>query len=354
MMLHRLALCLSVGLMLRLPAPLSAQDQPTRTEKVRFAPGTTGATLSGTIVGREFVTYTLGAEAGQQISVSLTSANTSVYFNLYEPGRAPGDEALAIGEMTPVTNLYDGILPTSGIYTISVFLYRNAARDGETVDYALNVAITGKVDAVVKGDFADGLMGGPDFWEVATTGGGTLKLHATASTGGAEVARLPRGEAVRNLGCRMNEGRQWCQVATLDDPGVEGWAAAEFLREGAPPEGVASQLPDMIPVETDDAPVPGTEFNATGQIECVPDQDAPSAMCDFGVVREGNGNGSLTIFWPDGDTRVIRIEDGTPVSYEPAPQDAGAEMTVTREGDNSIVFIGSARFVIPDAVIFGG
>ena len=151
----------------------------------------------------------------------------------------------------------------------------------------------------------------------------------------------------------MSEARRWCRVATLADPGFEGWAAGDFLAEAVPPEGVATQLPDAIPVETDDALVPGTGFNATGQIECTPDQDAATGMCDFGVTREGNGNGAVTIYLPNGLTRIVRFEGGTPVSYEPVPQ-AGAEMTVTRDGDNSIVFIGPERLVIPDAVIFGG
>jgi hypothetical protein len=349
----RLAFGLLFGLAGLQPAMIAAQDPPIRTEEVRFDAGATGTSLSGQITGREFVTYTLGAEAGQRMTISLASSNTAAYFNLYEPGRGPGDEALAIGEMLPEINRFDGILPTSGVYTVSVFLYRNAARDGETADYTLDISITGAAGAVVEGDFADGLAGGPDFWQVVTTGGGTLKLRTEASTGSPEVARLPRNEVVRNLGCRMNEARRWCRVAILADPGLEGWAAGEFLAEAAPPEGVATQLPDAIPVDADDAMVAGTGFNATGQIECTPDQDAATGMCDFGVTREGNGNGAVTVFQPNGVTRIIRFEGGTPISYEPVPQ-AGAEMTVTRDGDNSIIFIGPERLVIPDAVIFGG
>ena len=30
----------------------------------------------------------------------------------------------------------------------------------------------------------------------------------------------------------MEEGRRWCRVATLADPGDEGWAAGDFLVEG--------------------------------------------------------------------------------------------------------------------------
>jgi hypothetical protein len=354
---------LAFGLLLGLaglqPTLLAAQDAPTRTEQVRFDAGTTGASLSGKIVGRDFVTYTLGAEAGQRMTIALTSDNTAAYFNLYEPGRGPGDEALAIGEMLPEINRFDGVLPTSGTYTVSVFLYRNAARDGETAEYTLDISITGDTGPVVEGDYADGLMGGPDFWQVATTGGGTLKLHTEASTGSPEVARLPRGEVVRNLGCRMHEARQWCRVATLADPGFEGWAAAEFLAEAAPPEGVATQLPDAIPVPEGnfDRPVggvlpAGSAFTASGLIVCVPDADAAEQTCEFGVVRTDNGSGVVTVFWPDGVIRTIRFDGGMPTGVE--GPDAGGDMTFARDSDISIISIGQERIMIPDAVIFGG
>ena len=47
------------------------------------------------------------------------------------------------------------------------------------------------------------------------------------------MTRLKNGQNVRNLGCRMAEGRSWCRVATLADPGSEGWAAGDFLIEGS-------------------------------------------------------------------------------------------------------------------------
>jgi hypothetical protein len=40
------------------------------------------------------------AEAGQTMTVTLKPSRLSTYFNVYEPGRAPGDEALAVSEMT--------------------------------------------------------------------------------------------------------------------------------------------------------------------------------------------------------------------------------------------------------------
>jgi hypothetical protein len=144
----------------------------------------------------------------------------------------------------------------------------------------------------------------------------------------------------------MAEGRRWCNVATLADPGMEGWAAGEFLIEGAPPAGDGAAAGDAL--------VPGTPYHATGVIDCARGAGGADATCEFGVIREGNGNGSVTVTWPDGGVRVIAFENGTPTGFDGPEADAGIGMTVTREGDDSIVLIGPDRIVIPDAVIWGG
>jgi hypothetical protein len=337
--------------------PVAAKDD-IRVEQVRFPAGETGTTIEGRITGRAFVLYKLGAEAGQVMNISLTSNNTATYFNVYAPGSGPGDEALAAGTLTgplmPDLNRFSGALPLSGEYSISVYLYRNAARRGETSDYTLDISITGETGEIVQGDFADGLQGGPDYWAVRTSGG-TLNLRESASAGAGLVTRLANGTPLRNLGCRMAEGRRWCRVATLSDPGFEGWAAGDFLVEGSG-QGAATQLPDMIPVPADseDALVPGTAYHAIGSVDCVRDADAPAQSCAFGVTRQGNGTGTVTIEWPEGGSRTIFFEAGTPVSFDESQADQGREMTVARDGDNSIVFVGEARFVMPDAVIWGG
>ncbi|SMX25447.1 SH3 domain-containing protein [Boseongicola aestuarii] len=217
-----------------------AQD---RTFDVRFPAGTTGTTIEGDVSGRDAVLYRVGAEAGQSMSVVLSSDNLATYFNVYAPGRSLGDEALAIGEMSDPINDWSGTLPTSGEYTIAVFLYRSAARRGETSKFRLDVSVVGSTGDEVRNDFADGLAGGPDFLEVAVTGGGTLNLRAGPSGGASIVTRLSNGQNVRNLGCRMAEGRRWCRVATLADPGYEGWAAGDFLVEGV--AEVSSDAPGM-------------------------------------------------------------------------------------------------------------
>ncbi|MCZ0963118.1 SH3 domain-containing protein [Paracoccus benzoatiresistens] len=355
MMRTALAMTAAFLVALTIPSSMLAQD-PVRREAVQFAAGTTGTRIKANVAGRETVLYTLAAEAGQRMQISLSSGNTATYFNVYEPGRGLGDEALAGGNLTgpymPDINRFDGVLPTSGTYTISVYLYRNAARRGEAAEYTLDISIEGDRAEVVKGDFADGLQGGPDYWRVRAGQG--LKLRADPSTGAAVLMTLPDGIEVRNLGCRTAEARRWCRVATLADPGVEGWAAGDFLVEGT--GQAATRLPEMGPVRAGeaDALVPGTGFNATGQVECYAGPGAEPQMCDFGVIREGNGTGTVSVTLPGGPTRVIVYDGGMPTSFIASQADANAAFKASKVADGYMVSVGSASFVIPDAVIYGG
>lgn len=79
--------------------------------------------------------------------------------------------------------------------------------------------------------------------------------------------------------------------------------------------------------------------------------------CAFGVTREspGSGNGSVSIDWPDGGSRVIYFEAGNPVSFDQSQADGEVAMTVSRTDNGmNIVSIGEQRFEIPESVIWGG
>lgn len=352
-----LPLCLLAAALLAFQPPLAARaEDEIRSETVQFAPGTSGTTITGRIKGRDSVAYHLGAEAGQRMVIRLDPSNGATYFTVFGPGQAPGGEGLAgsdlTGPMVPDLNLFDAVLPTSGDYTVLVYLYRSAARRDEVSDYTLEISIEGETGAVVQGDFADGLQGGPDFWAVRTSAsGGKINLRASPSTGAAVLGTAANGTVLRNLGCRMAEARRWCQVATLADPGIEGWAAGEFLVESGGPDAAPAPAPDSVSV---DALVPGTAFNATGEMPCTPSATAPDASCPFGVEREGNGNGWITVTLPDGTPLRLRFEDLTPVSFDPTPPWAGREMTVSQQDDQFTVFVGDTRLSFPLALMAGG
>lgn len=107
------------------------------------------------------------------------------------------------------------------------------------------------------------------------------------------------------------------------------------------------------PAATEDAKVDGTDFHAIGNLPCRMTTDEAPGSCPFGVTREGDGNGMVTITKPDGRKRVIFFEKGQAIGADVSEADPG-EFSASREGDTTIVHIGTERFEIPDAVIMGG
>jgi len=102
-----------------------------------------------------------------------------------------------------------------------------------------------------------------------------------------------------------------------------------------------------------DAKVAGTDFHATGDIPCSMGGGAPTGSCKFGVKREGGGSGTVQVTKPDGRTRLIIFQKGKPIGYDQSQADR-SEFRASKESDLNLVHIGSERYEIPDAVIFGG
>lgn len=196
--------------------------QNIREERVQFAPGTSGATITDSIRGYEIVDYLLRAEVGQQMSVDLQISNSSGYFNVMI-GDNP--EAIHIGSING--NSWTGTLPETGDYRIRVYLMRNAARRDEVADYSLSVEI-GKRHA----DFADGLSGGPDYWEVTgVPANDTLNIRAAPGSGHDVIGELANGDRVTNRGCEMVGNSRWCQVEAGLGMQIIGWVNGRYLRE---------------------------------------------------------------------------------------------------------------------------
>jgi hypothetical protein len=134
--IHRHARIGLLGLVFAIAAPLAAQI---RTEAVVFPRGKTSTTLTGTLKGDLTRDYVVRASGGQQMTVTLSSANKSAYFNVLPPGSA--DEAIFIG--SAAGNRFSEQLPSSGAYTVRVYLMRAAARQGQSAAFTLNIAVTG-------------------------------------------------------------------------------------------------------------------------------------------------------------------------------------------------------------------
>jgi hypothetical protein len=104
---------------------------------------------------------------------------------------------------------------------------------------------------------------------------------------------------------------------------------------------------------TGDAKVPGTGYHATGNIPCYMGGGQPTSSCPFGVKREGNGSGVVTVTKPDGRTRAIFFDNGRATGADTSQADPG-KFSASKQGDLNIIHIGQERYEIPDAVIFGG
>ena len=125
----------------------SFADQSIRTERIAFKPGANSAHIDGRIKGDTTVDYILPAQAGQTINISLASRHTATYFNVL----APGETQVAFFNGSLGNNQYEGTLPSSGEYTIRVYMMRAAARRNESAQYRLEVVLGQSLKPITQG-----------------------------------------------------------------------------------------------------------------------------------------------------------------------------------------------------------
>ncbi len=333
----RLALCAALVI---LPLHYAmAQTPDTRTETVSLTGNPLRSIKRDTIRGDQSVEYRITVAAGQRLRVSMRTTNRSSYFNI-KP--AAGEQALHIG--STAGNTFDAAIANAGEYVVQVYLMRNAARRNETARFTLTIE-----SPQPKPDFADGLAGGPDYWQVHGLAKGVrLSVRSEPRSGAQRIARIENGAVAKNLGCRMTGRERWCRIEVATggaqvsvQESKQGWVQGRFLREGAAPG--SNPRPN-------DALVPGTNYHATGKITCAFASAAPT-QCDFGVTRGQTGVATVFITGPQGQTRVLGFSAGKASSLQ-----AAQSVTQSRQDDNTLVVIdsGAETYTIPDALINGG
>lgn len=129
-----LTLCIAAALV----ATVSAEE--TVTKRIQFEAGKSEAIVTGKVTGRGDVLYKLSAREGQFLEVKMLPGGRIADFNIYIPGKGPGDESL-FNSMTG-GGRYVGQLYKTGDHTIDVFLNRAAARRGETAEFKMLVRVT--------------------------------------------------------------------------------------------------------------------------------------------------------------------------------------------------------------------
>lgn len=184
--------------------------------------------------------------------------------------------------------------------------------------------------------------GGPDFYVVnGLSLGDQLYMREVPSSDAPVIAAFNNGKVLKNLGCRRVGAQRWCRVENALG-GPDGWVNGRYLRESGGPNAE---------VRPDDALVPGTNYNATGEVECAIAGYARARSCGFGVVRGRNGTARVSITLPDGDTRVLEFTDGQVRSVSSV-----SAFRFRRSNDSYFINVnnGEERFTIDDAVINGG
>lgn len=324
--MKRIAVVAATAMACLLPATGAHADD--RAESIRFKAGATSATISGSITGYDGVNYMLGARADQMIHVLFKPGHAACFFNFYTPG---ADTASHRGDVDG--NEFSMRLSHSGNQRIQVYQMRNSARKGETCKYTLSVEVTG---GSAGGSGASGAAASPRNMMANCR----ERAHRLLRT------RLPNIE-VKYEGQRTDgthavngsafvHGRHETFQCSFN---AEGSRIVQFVvnhDEDAGPPG--------------DALVPGTQFHATGNINCAQYEGQPYESCRFGVVRKGNGTATVTVFFPNGGRRMIHFVEGAAAS-----SDSDAGVYSDHHSDLMTVFVGTdERYEIPEAVIYGG
>jgi hypothetical protein len=128
------------ALAIALAFPCAAEAAPIETRPVKFARGSSTATMTGTLEGDRVVDYKVRAGVGHTLSVTLAAAHGAGHFDLFSPGSP--DKPFFVGSTEG--NAWSGFLLAHGEYTIRVYPARDAAQAGGAVDYSLAVGIAAR------------------------------------------------------------------------------------------------------------------------------------------------------------------------------------------------------------------
>lgn len=111
-----------------------------RSERVRLSEGPSGAEaaqVSGAINGYQTVEYLVEGKTGQSMQIRLASSNNHNRFRISAPA-APR----AMFTSRPGGRGFSATLPRDGTYRVVVFLLRDAARDGESARFSLDILVS--------------------------------------------------------------------------------------------------------------------------------------------------------------------------------------------------------------------
>lgn len=159
--------------------PLYTQAVPPIANRIQFAPGATAATLTGQLGPQGIDIHVLAAQAGQQMSVMLTTPDDAARITVKD---SQGN--YLNGQRIPT--FWQGGLPETGDYVIRVYGGETApaAGSGQAVAYTLQIIIPqritfapGAISATIEGDVA---AHESDDYILAAQAGQTMTVNITS------------------------------------------------------------------------------------------------------------------------------------------------------------------------------
>jgi hypothetical protein len=165
-------------------APAAAQGDP---QRIQFAPGSTSATVHGSVAPGATDQYVLHASAGQTLTVQITTGQGQVVVTI-----TGADGKLLVTDYVGHST-FSGVLPTSQDYTIGV-----QATGQATADYTLGITIpaassspppagalriqfaAGATSATVQGDLPPQTIG---HYVIRAAAGQTMTIQTSATQG---------------------------------------------------------------------------------------------------------------------------------------------------------------------------
>lgn len=127
--MNRSVIVLVVSFLAWLVYPIVAATEGIVVEPIQFPRGTWQTTVSGGVIRGERSFYSIGAQAGQRMTLNLSSVESNAVFQLYEPGAhleqrdygiAVAGHALAGAAESDDATEWSGTLPHKGMYLVCI------------------------------------------------------------------------------------------------------------------------------------------------------------------------------------------------------------------------------------------
>lgn len=110
----------------------------------------------------------------------------------------------------------------------------------------------------------------------------------------------------------------------------------------------------VISIKGDAARDATPPHSASGTLPCAQHSGQPMGQCPFRVMRQANGDATLTLTLPDQRQRTLFFSHGKPLSADLSQADGDMRFTWQQQDDLLLIRCGQERYEIPSAAITGG